>query len=143
MKRLRSLSIGIALTLHSLVMAHTDDYVDKMQAPHGGQVRMAGALHLELVVKPREVTVYVTDHSQKAISTRGATGTATVIVGETDTPLTLTPAGENALRGSGVFAIKPEMRVTLSVTLPGQDRAEASFAPLNSTANIRDDRQKH
>ena len=26
-----------------LASAHTDDYLDTMQAPHGGQLRMAGA----------------------------------------------------------------------------------------------------
>ena len=38
-----------------LASAHTDDYLVTMLAPHGGQLRMAGAYHLELVLAPSDV----------------------------------------------------------------------------------------
>ena len=33
-------------------LAHDDATLDRMQAPHGGQLRAAGALHYELVLAP-------------------------------------------------------------------------------------------
>jgi len=64
------------------VHAHDDAYLDTQQAPHGGQLRMAGAYHLELVVDKstpqaadKPVVVYVTDHAGQKVSTEGATGT--------------------------------------------------------------------
>jgi hypothetical protein len=34
----------------STALAHTDDFLDTQKAPNGGQQRMAGAYHFELVV---------------------------------------------------------------------------------------------
>jgi len=52
------------------VFAHDDAYLDSLKSVNGGQVRMAGAYHYELVmskdskdVKENPVTVYVTDHA--------------------------------------------------------------------------------
>lgn len=144
MRFLRWLAIGAALAAQPGVMAHTDDYLDKMEAPHGGQVRMAGALHLELVLKPGEVVVYVTDHGQQAISTEGARGTATVHTGDASTRVKLAPTGENALKGSGDFGLGSGMKVTVAVTLPGQETATASFDPLKEPATgTRHDQHKH
>ena len=58
--------------------AHTDAYFDKVATPHGGQIRMAGPYHLELVVGAELVTLYVTDHSDQPIDTTG--GSAKVII---------------------------------------------------------------
>ena len=50
--------------------AHTDDYLDTVPGAHGGQLRMGGAYHFELVVSPTAtadkasvVKVYLTDHA--------------------------------------------------------------------------------
>lgn len=144
MRFLRLLAIGTVLAAQPAVMAHTDDYLHKMEAPNGGQLRMAGALHLELVLKPGEVAVYVPDHGQQATSTQGATGTATVHTGDFSTRVKLAPTGENALKGSGDFGLGAGMKVTVSVTLPGQETATASFDPLKKSATgTRHDQQKH
>jgi hypothetical protein len=58
------------------LLAHTDEYLDTQKAPNGGQLRMAGVYHFELVVakdskeaKDNAVVVYVTDHAGAKIAT--------------------------------------------------------------------------
>ncbi|TFH08778.1 MAG: hypothetical protein E4H07_07215, partial [Nitrosomonadales bacterium] len=53
----------IALIFSTPVWSHTDDYFDSVDAPHGGQMRMAGPYHLEIVTKDKEIALYVTDHA--------------------------------------------------------------------------------
>ena len=59
-----------ALFASTGALAHTDDYLDTQKHANGGQMRMAGALHFELVVakdnkaaKESPLIVYVTDHA--------------------------------------------------------------------------------
>lgn len=60
---------GMALSLPS--WGHSDDYLDTLATPHGGQLRMAGPYHLELVTKDKELVIYVTDHGDNPIKTEG------------------------------------------------------------------------
>ncbi len=44
------LTLAAALAAATPALAHDDATLDAMQAPHGGQLRMAGAYHIELVL---------------------------------------------------------------------------------------------
>lgn len=119
------------------LLAHEGAVLDAMQAPHGGQLRMAGIYHYELVVskdskdaKDNPVAVYVTDHAGAKIPTAGATGTATLLVGKQKTTVTLSPDGENRLKGTGKYASDPGMKAIVAVTLAGKPVAQARFTPL-------------
>jgi hypothetical protein len=108
--------------------AHTDEYFDTLQTPHGGQVRMAGPYHLELVVGQGEVALYVNDHGDSPIAT--AEGSAKVIIrsGKRNRYVVLlAPAGDNLLRGSGEFKLGKVNDVSVLVALPGRDPQRAQF----------------
>ena len=98
--------------------------------PHGGQVRDAGKYHLELVVKDTALTVYVIGNKDTKVATKGATGSATVLAGKGTSNVKLESNGENALAGNGTFQPAPDMKVVVSVTLPGQPPVQARFTPL-------------
>ena len=98
--------------------------------PNKGQVKDAGKYHLELVVKDTALTVYVTGNKDAKIATKGASGNATVLVGKGTSNVKLEPSGENVLAGSGGFQPAPDMKVVVSVTLPGQPPVQARFTPL-------------
>jgi hypothetical protein len=98
--------------------------------PNGGQVRDAGKYHLELIVKDAALTVYVTGNKDAKVATKGATGSATVLAGKSTSNVKLEPSGENALAGTGSFQAAPDMKVVVSVTLPGQLPVQARFTPL-------------
>ena len=91
--------------------AHTDEYLDTVAAPNGGQLRMAGAWHFELVVaknspeaRENPVVVHVTDHAGAKVPTAGATGTATILAGRVRAQVTLVPDGDNRMKGFAKYA---------------------------------------
>jgi len=114
--------------------AHTDEYFDTHSAPHGGQVRMAGSYHLELVTKDKELTVYVTDHADAQIKTEGGVGKAAFQVGKAKpkTSIKLEPAGNNMMKGTGDFVLTPDTVVVVFVKLPEQEAQSARFTPLKA-----------
>ena len=69
---------GATFALSLPAGAHTEDYFDSKESAHGGQTRMAGPYHLELVAKNNEILLYVMDHADREFSTEGETGKANV-----------------------------------------------------------------
>ena len=126
-----------ALMSAGSAFAHSDEYLDTQKAPNGGQQRMAGIYHFELVVakdskevKDNAVVVYVTDHANAKISTVGAGGTATILAGKQKVSVKLVPDGDNRLKGVGKYASTPDMKVVVAVTLAGKPAEQARFTPL-------------
>ena len=137
----RTAALLAALT-SPLAHAHGDAQLDAALAPHGGQVRMAGPLHLELVldkqgneVKNRPITVYVMDHADQPIPTLGAQGNVTLLSGKNKVTASLKPDGENRLTGQASYASLPGTKAVVSVKLQGADAQQARFTPtVASTA---------
>src|SRR5690349_14832468 len=100
--------------------AHTDEYFEAVQAPHGGQLRMTGPFHMELVAQDGQLTVYVTDHADNKIGVEGGLAKATVETGTAKTQVHLHPVGDNVLKGSGTFALAPSTVVIVVMKLPRQ-----------------------
>lgn len=122
-------------------LAHSDEYLDTQQTPNGGQLRMAGMYHFELVVakdskeaKDNPVVVYVTDHAGIKVPTAGAKGTAIILSGKAKATVNLAPDGDNRLKGSGTYASTPDMKAVVSITLSGKAAEQARFTPLAKAA---------
>ncbi len=136
-----------AFVTSTAALAHSDEYLDTQKAPNGGQLRMAGAYHFELVVakdskeaKDNPLVVYVTDHAGTKVSTVGAGGTATVLAGKAKATMTLTPDGDNRLKGVGKYASAQDMKAVVSIALAGKAAEQARFTPL---AAIKDEHTDH
>ncbi len=119
------------------LLAHTDEYLDTLKAPNGGQLRMSGIYHFELVVakdnkdaKESPVAVYVTDHAGTKIPTVGAGGTATIVAGKRKVSVKLVPDGDNGLKGVARYVSIPEMEVVVVITLSDKTARQARFTPL-------------
>ena len=132
-----AVGISIGLALASVAQAHDDAYLDTLTAPHGGQLRMAGANHYELVVvkdskavKDNPVVVYVTDHAGTKIPVAGASGSVTLLAGKTKVSVALKSDGDNKLSGRGVYASTPDLKAVVKIKLTGQDEQQARFTPL-------------
>jgi len=121
-----------------LASAHTEEFFDSRPSPHGGQMRMTGPYHLELVSKDNEIVVYVMDHADSELSVNGGSGKAIIQSSKTKTKTSvkLEQAGDNILKGSGDFSIPPETVITVFVTLPEQEAYAASFTPLKLKARL-------
>jgi len=137
MKRLTCLILAAALALPVAALAHTDEELDKRATPNGGQLRMAGSYHFELVLvrnsadaKDNPVVVYVTDHADQKVDTKGASGTVTVLGKFGKATVALKPDGDNRLRGVGRYASDADIKAVVSVTMAGQKAEQARFTPL-------------
>ena len=124
--------LAAPLIIFQPVWAHTDEQLDIMSSPHGGQVRAAGPYHLELVAKDGELVLHVTDHAGQEIHTDGGEGKANIQQDKTGSKITvkLEPAQNNMFTGSGEFQINPETVIVVFVKLPEQDAYAARFTPL-------------
>jgi hypothetical protein len=116
------------------VGAHSAKPSGPVKALHGGQSLSAGPYHLELVVKPGELILYVTDHSNNAVSTDGARAKATIQHGfeKANIQVELEPVGDNRLKGTGEFTINPDTGIIVFFKLPEQEAYAARFTPLNT-----------
>jgi hypothetical protein len=123
-----------------LASAHTEEFFDSRPSPHGGQMRMTGPYHLELVSKDNEIVVYVMDHGDSELSVNGGSGKAIIQSSKTKTKTSvkLEQAGDNILKGRGDFSITPETVITVFVTLPEQEAYAAGFTPLKLKARLSD-----
>ncbi|MBK6631205.1 MAG: hypothetical protein IPG33_09170 [Betaproteobacteria bacterium] len=138
MKRIASIAVLLGLTFATgAALAHDDAYLDTQKAPNGGQLRMAGPYHYELVVvkgvndvKENPVVVYVTDHAGQKVPTAGASGTATILAGKLKATATLQPDGDNRMKGVAKYVSSPDMKVVVSVTLAGKQTEQARFTPI-------------
>jgi len=129
---------AVLASMSLLASAHTEEFFDSRPSPHGGQMRMTGPYHLELVSKDNEIVVYVMDHADSELSVNGGSGKAIIQSSKTKTKTSvkLEQAGDNILKGTGDFSIKPETVVTVFVELPGQEAYSASFTPLKPKAKL-------
>lgn len=137
--RIVTLLIGVALAgVAPFAAAHTEEYFDSRESAHGGQTRMAGPYHLELVAKDKEIVLYVMDHADRDLSTAGGAGKATVQTGKAKNKISvrLEPEAGNMLKGTGDFTVTPETVVTVFVELPGQEVTAARFVPFRSRAKL-------
>ena len=129
---------AIALAAASLAgapaNAHTDDYFDSLKSPHGGQMRMSGPYHFELVASPGSIVVYVSDHANNTIMTAGAKGVATVTTDHRSQKAALLPAGGNMLAATGEFNLAPGTVITLSIGLADEPTATATFRPVSKSS---------
>ena len=138
-KLMATVLIGAALAVSLPVGAHTEDYFDSIDAPHGGHMRMAGPYHLELVAKEKEIVLYVTDHSDRKISAEGGVGKAAFQVGKAKpkTSIKLEPAGDNTLKGTGDFSVTPETVIIVFLKLPDQQAQSVRFTPLKPKSKVK------
>jgi hypothetical protein len=138
MKRIKTIAVLLGLTFAAgAALAHDDAYLDTQKAPNGGQLRMAGPYHYELVLtknaaaaQENPVVVFVTDHAGARIPTEGAKGSATILAGKTKSTAELKPDGDNRLKGVAKYAATPGMKVVVSITLAGKQPEQARFTPL-------------
>ncbi|MBK8960319.1 MAG: hypothetical protein IPM80_18370 [Proteobacteria bacterium] len=118
--------VGLTLcaTPHVL-QAHSDAYFDGRASAHGGRMRMAGPLHLELVIHDGRVLVYVTNHLDEPQTSAG--GEAAVRFPAQDVRVTLAADGDNRFSAAAPAALAADSEAVVFVKLPGLDAQSAQF----------------
>lgn len=115
------LLVALAGAFPALAQAHVH------KPRHGGVVREAGGFVYELVARPDEIVVFVTDESDKPVATQGSSAELTLIDSGTRTRVPLAPAGDNRLAATGAFKVKPGMSALLEVGVGGKTVARLRY----------------
>lgn len=133
--------LAVASVLGSTVAnAHSDDYLDTVPGKHGGQLRMAGPWHFELVLDAKAdgktaapVTLYLTDHANNDIASTGATAKITIISNNKPVQVQLTAKAPNLLVGEALYKAQPELKAVVQLTLAAETQ-QARFTPFAKPA---------
>lgn len=115
-----------AITAH----AHTDEMLDQLKSPHGGQTRMAGAYHLEIVVSNNSIDLYVTDHAGNVKDVSAAKASATVLDAKAIKKLDFAFVAGNQLRTIQTLSRHENLQLVVQFQAAGESLLQAKFTPF-------------
>jgi hypothetical protein len=105
------LAILAALSMASPVFA--EEYE---KGPNGGLMLDVAGIDAELLTSGNIVTINVFEaYKPNPVSTKGYTAAVLIVSGSHREPVTLTPSGENSLKGEAKTAIAPDATITLTI----------------------------
>lgn len=126
--------------LSSAAFAHTDEYLDTVVGPNGGQLRMAGAYHFELVLAKdakagaaSAVKLYLLDHGNNPQPAKDAKATVLMVSGKAKAKTELTPKGDNLLAGSAEYTAAEDLKAVVNISIKtehGEVTEQAMFTPF-------------
>lgn len=94
---------------------------------NGGQQVDAGNYHVEAVVKGNTIEVFVTDHSETPVATKGFRGTAVLVVKGKPAKIELAPRGQNVLAGTSPVELAAPIRGAIQLTNGSNETVQAKF----------------
>ena len=105
------LAILAALSIASPAVA--EEYE---KGPNGGLMLDIAGIDAELLTSGSTVSINVFEpFKPKPVSTKGYTAAVLIVSGSNREPLTLTPSGENSLKGEAKKPIPPNATITLTL----------------------------
>lgn len=139
---MKSIVLATVLALTAATAgAHDDATLDKKKSPNGGQLRMAGAYHLELVLakdgkeaKDSPVLVYLTDHADAKVPSAGTQATVTLLGGGQKATAVLAPDGDNRLKGMARYVAAGDLKAVVTFTAKDGKSEQARFTPFAGKA---------
>ena len=98
-----------------------------MKGPNGGPMQDVAGVHAELVTTGTTVTINLLDEANKPVSSKGFSGTALLVSGAERETVTLTPAGDSALKGEAKKAIAAGTSTTIVIKNASGKSGQAKF----------------
>ena len=95
---------------------------------HGGHEVEVGKYHVELVVKDRDLSLYVRDQADKPIDAKTVKATANVLSGKEKATVQLVPAGAEMLAGQAPFNVAKDAKVVVTFSVAGAKSEQARFS---------------
>lgn len=95
---------------------------------HGGHEVEVGKYHVELIVKDKELSLYVRDQKDKPIDPKTVKATANVLSGKDKANLQLAAAGQEMLTGQAPFSIRKDAKVIVTFTVADGKSEQARFS---------------
>jgi nitrogen fixation protein FixH len=119
-----ALALVAALALSSPAVAQ---HAHGDKGPNGGPMEDVAGVHAELLTSGNTITINIFDESTKAVSTKGFTASALVVAGADRETLTLTPSGENALKGEAKKPVGKGATITVTLNTAAGKSGQARF----------------
>lgn len=139
MRLQRSLALWMVLVA-SMARAHDDATLDRMPSPHGGQVRMAGPFHFELVIEPERLVLHVMDHANQSVSAADGRATAKITTSAGTETIELLPIADSTLGAEATVEPLAGAELDITVSLPGQRAWSVTFTPSSVSPPANPDR---
>jgi len=98
------------------------------KGPNGGLMLDVAGIDAELLTSGNTVTINVFEATNpKPVSTKGYTAAVLIVSGSNREPLTLTPSGENSLKGDAKSPIATGATITLTIKTAEGKSGQAKF----------------
>lgn len=115
-------SFAIAMAMSGLAWAHSESELAKLIPPHGGLLASTGAYHVELVLKPDRIQVFVADHLDKPVDIRGVAGTANLRVKGEKTRRVQLQVVDDRLEGAAAIPADAPVTVMIMLNIGGTEQ---------------------
>jgi hypothetical protein len=116
MKMLTTTIAAISFALFAITAsAHGDN-----KPKYGGLVKEVNEIQYEIVAKPEQITIHVTDHGEK-IKLKDASGKLTMLIGKDKTEVPLTLVGDDMLVAKGMFNFAKGVKVLAIIKNAGKN----------------------
>ncbi len=98
------------------------------KGPNGGQMEDVAGVHAELMTSGNTITFNIVDEANKPIATNGFTGSVLVVSGSERETITLSPSGNNAIKGEAKKPVASNASITLMLKTQQGKSGQAKFA---------------
>jgi hypothetical protein len=114
--------------LAAFVMASPAFAEEYEKGPNGGLMVDVAGIDAELLTSGNTVTINVFEaFKPKPVSTKGYTAAVLIVSGGNREPLTLTPLGENSLKGEAKKPIPSDATITLTIKTADGKSGQVKF----------------
>jgi len=93
----------------------------------GGQEQKIGSYEAELVVKGKEIALYINDKDDKPVDAKTFKASAEVLAKDGKKLVELAPAGGNKLAATYDFAVEGKFRATVTLANAGAELGKARY----------------
>ena len=115
------------LLIGALLGSAGSAWAHEAKGSHGGRIADAGPYHLEMVVKPDTVDVFISDESDKPVAVSGFKGMAILVASGKSHRVVLAPVDGKHLSGSATVALPKQPKGVVQVTGPDGKTSQAKF----------------
>jgi hypothetical protein len=116
----------ISLLIATLLTASASALAHDVKARNGGRIVDAGAYHVEMVVKPDAVDVFISDQGEKPVAASGFKGTAILVAGGKSQRVVLAPVDDAKLSGNAT-ALPDQPKAVVQLRAPDGKTIQAKF----------------
>ena len=117
----------IRMLLATMFLAAVPAGAHEVKGPHGGRVVDAGDYHIELVVGGSDVALFVTDGSEKPVTSTGFKAVAIVNAGGKAQRIALDPGDATKLSGKAETALPADVKGVVQLTSPDGKVRQGQF----------------